>query len=313
MRAALRAGLGAAAAGFVLFTAAAFSARLGFPFELFSHFTPQLAVAGAFLLGAVIALNWRPVAVLLLVLTTTLSVRWADIPPFLEPNGDTSDGNLLTVASFNMWGHADAAREFAAYAAQNGADILALSEAYNISEAEIASLFEDWPYKLRAAGGRVIGAPLDRRIYLLSRYPLSQVDTAGQSRPERPILLAVADTPVGPVQLAAIHPFPPYSHAALTDRNANFDTLAALVAEHGRFVVMGDLNTTPWSPDFRRLPGRRAGDTRNRPTWVTRYPLLGLPLDHVLAGPAFELVHAETALAMGSDHRAVLARLTVRE
>lgn len=309
MRASLRVLLGVAICGLLVCIAAALSARIGFPFELFSHFTPQLAVISAFLLGAAIALRWRRIAIALVAVTALMGARWAWIPPFMEPSGGQVTDKTLTVASFNMWGREEAAREFAAYAAQNRADILALSEAYNISHAELVVLFAEWPHTITVSSARVIGAALDRPIYLFSRYPLSRIDTTGLTRPERPILAAIAQTPSGPVRIAAVHPFPPYSPDALSDRNATFSALTDLAPEDGRYIVMGDLNVTPWSPGFALLPGRRVGDPRFAPTWVSRFPLLGLPLDHVLTGTAFEAGRVDTAPAMGSDHRAVLAQL----
>jgi endonuclease/exonuclease/phosphatase (EEP) superfamily protein YafD len=84
----------------------------------------------------------------------------------------------------------------------------------------------------------------------------------------------------------------------------------------GRVVVLGDLNLTPWSATFHRFV-REAGlsdNPRERglvATWLSRFPLFGLALDHVLAGHGVEIVQSRVGRDVGSDHFAVTAHLAL--
>lgn len=88
-------------------------------------------------------------------------------------------------------------------------------------------------------------------------------------------------------------------------------------AEHGvPLVVCGDLNSSQFSPVYRRL-GRdlidvqRAAGARARPTWPSRLPLFRI--DHVFASPSLRVARCEVrrdALSsVASDHLPLLAEL----
>ena len=79
----------------------------------------------------------------------------------------------------------------------------------------------------------------------------------------------------------------------------------------GPAAVAGDLNTTPWSREFRRLlaqsdldgPLLRPGNFPAKLGWA------GLPIDYVLAGGGLRVAAAEPGPDLGSDHRPAVTRL----
>ncbi len=96
----------------------------------------------------------------------------------------------------------------------------------------------------------------------------------------------------------------------------------AVVAERAaavrdrQVVVMGDLNTTPFSPRFLDL-ARRGGladaaiGGRWRTTWISRFPPFGLTLDHVLLGAGLRPLGRRVADGIGSDHFPVIVDLAI--
>lgn len=92
-------------------------------------------------------------------------------------------------------------------------------------------------------------------------------------------------------------------------------TTAALAAERSDLLLIGDLNTTPWSPQLRALE-RVAGLRHARrgrgllPTWAADpWHLMTLPIDHALVKGAPRVVHFATLEWTESDHRPLRLRL----
>ncbi len=79
----------------------------------------------------------------------------------------------------------------------------------------------------------------------------------------------------------------------------------------GPAAVAGDLNTTPWSREFRRLLAQSGldGPLLRPRTLPARLGWAGLPIDHVLAGGGLRVAAVEPGPDLGSDHRPVVARL----
>jgi len=91
-------------------------------------------------------------------------------------------------------------------------------------------------------------------------------------------------------RLIATHPLPPMRRAALELRDDQLRRLRQeVLAQPGPVVVLGDLDTSPWSRTFAELlEGTPLRDARRGtgvlPTWrATLLPVV--PIDHVLVGP----------------------------
>jgi endonuclease/exonuclease/phosphatase (EEP) superfamily protein YafD len=85
-----------------------------------------------------------------------------------------------------------------------------------------------------------------------------------------------------------------------------------------RFVLMGDLNMTPWSQGLQRLdrllPLQRV--TRAQPSWPaplnmfgTRLPFPVMPIDHIYATPDLSPGSVARGPFIGSDHYPVIVRV----
>jgi len=311
VRGAGRHGLAAALTLYALALALWLAAPLGFPAEALRHGTPHLAVIGVWLASTAYALSgWRTA---LAPATPVLVLSWVWITTdFIAPEPD-APGAPFTVAAFNAHGSAEALARAAAWLQAENVDVIALSEVETMEPDQLRELFSRHPHLLYDTETVDFpGSQFTTRIALLSRYPLRGFgDGAEESDPsyERPALLARLQAPTAPIILAVAHPFPPRTQGAVVRRGAMFRDLGLILSEEERFIVMGDLNVSVWSPDFNRLPGRRAGDPRfvtTFPAWLARG---GIALDHILVDDSFTLRRAEVGPDLGSDHRPVLAEL----
>ena len=143
-------------------------------------------------------------------------------------------------------------------------------------------------------------------IGLLSRLPLRDIART-DSEDGIPSLAATVDTAQGPVRVIAVHPMPPLAPRWQQARDDLLRTLAR-DAQARPTVVAGDLNATPWSRALAgaaRLGLRRA--TGLAPTWPSAH--VGIPIDHVLAGPGWRRGETARGPDIGSDHRPIRAVL----
>lgn len=143
-------------------------------------------------------------------------------------------------------------------------------------------------------------------IGLLSRLPLREIMRT-DSADGIPVLAATVDTAQGPVRVIAAHPMPPLAPHWQQARDDLLRTLAR-EAQTRPTVIAGDLNATPWSralADAAGLDLRRA--TGLAPTWPSAH--VGIPIDHVLAGPGWRRGKTARGPDIGSDHRPIRAVL----
>lgn len=162
-------------------------------------------------------------------------------------------------------------------------------------------------------------------IALLSKYPLdaaATLDLVGEDYPA----LAAKITPGGwpaALTLYGIHPPPPISGELARHRDRYMEKLAALVAANGAepTVVLGDANSTPWSPRFRDfVRASRLRDCQGGlgllATWpavTAQYsPLLGIPIDACLVSAKLHVAARHAGPGLGSDHLPVLTELRLR-
>ncbi len=145
-------------------------------------------------------------------------------------------------------------------------------------------------------------------IALFSRFPFRHCRTVEIGPAGVPSIVAEVATPQGPCTVVATHPLPPGGREYSRLRNEQLAALAAFVRQTAPpLLLVGDLNTTPWSPHFTRLlrdSGLRdsARGWGVQPTWPDFNPLLRIPIDHLLHAPGISIVKRRVGPPAGSDH-----------
>lgn len=127
-----------------------------------------------------------------------------------------------------------------------------------------------------------------------------------------------------PVTLVLVHPVNPVLQDWYRRQGIHFDWW---VSERPKYrenlILMGDLNTAPWSSSFRHLI-RETGlrDSQEgfglQPSWPRRTPILPvellplIPIDHVLVSEKFVVLKRELGPDVGSDHLPIYVELGLR-
>ena len=187
-------------------------------------------------------------------------------------------------------------------------DVVWLVEITDKWMTQLDSLDDLYPHRLIEPTGPHSG------LALLSRYSLASAEI-------RPLagtrfLVATLEVHGHPLALGVIHTASPVWGTRVARRNDQLQALAGIRREFAdrEFVLMGDLNTSPWSLAFRRLTAetelRNAADGFGYlPTWPAGWPWLEIPIDHCLVSDGIVVRDFRTAGPTGSDHLAVYAAL----
>lgn len=234
---------------------------------------------------------------------------------------DREPGDLVVLA-WNTLGDAPGPEAIAELALEQDADVVALPETSHEAGVRVAELLAAAGRPMQLIELRFDDVSKARSTVLLVSEALGayeRVDGVGTT-PTLPSVVAAPVDGSGPVLVAA-HPVAPVP--AEFDRwRAGLDWLAERCADpDADVIVAGDLNSTldHWASlgSDRGLAGcrdiARATGSAAVGTWPTVLPpLLGAPIDHVLATDrwtpvAFHVI--DSADHGGSDHRPVVAHL----
>lgn len=291
---------------FCLVSAASLFGRAVWMFELLTHFRVQYVVAGAVLALALVALRrWigAGVATALAIANAVPVLPYVAAPPPFPGDGSTMVARVMAINLRHRFGDVDAVVDLIR---AERPDVVLLTELLPRHLDALESLGDVLPYRIDS-GARGIFETL-----LLSRLPIASWRIHHPASRFLPVIEArLCPEPDGPgacLTVIALHaPRPDFRRG-----RPQIETLA-LVAERAaaiadrRVVVLGDLNTTPFSHQFRDLTMRggladAALGTSWRTTWISRFPPFGLTLDHVLVGAALRPLARRVAGDIGSDH-----------
>lgn len=287
-----------------------FLAADGWFLELTSHFRIQLAFV-LLLLAAGMAFQRRHGAVVVLLLGALINGGLVLAVARPQPSPVVSQGVPLRVVSLNVHTSNQQQERVVSYLRQNDADVVVLLEMDERWARAVEVLNDRYPHRVVEAREDNFG------IVLLSKKPFVRSQAVDLPGSEVPSIDVTLDVDGVQVPVLGTHPVPPATPAYAAERNRQLASIATWAASHsGKAVVLGDLNTTPWSPYFDRLlsEGRlvRAHPRWGlEPTWMADQPWVSLLLDHVLVSPGIGVTSVEVGPDVGSDHRPVRADLVI--
>ncbi len=289
--------------------------KAGWLFDLAVHFTPHLIVAG----GAICLFclwqqrqSWALVVVFFM-LPHLISV--ISFSSFATPSSLTEkveEKKIVRVASANLWQREKALEALALMSKAQNADVITLLEAPRVDCAKLYKLFPGHQF-CTLVNETSAGNLMKRPIAVLSKTEPKRIEVyTPQGLDDRAILNLEYTVDEAVVQIVATHPPAPGYPTNMVNRDALMMHATKMIDTEARYIFMGDFNMTPWSKAFRAIPGKRAGDPRLVSTWLTKLPLLGLPIDHIFFGGSLTLLETDIGGATGSDHRPIFASFAVK-
>lgn len=215
---------------------------------------------------------------------------------------------VLTILLFNVRTENRTPERVLEYLQRTRADIVVLQE-----------LNESWVQRLKpwSKEWNHLEYPQDDNFGLAvySRLPRRKPTYDPMRDTTSPALSAVFLFDEKSVEVLAVHPLPPGRGETWSIRNRQYESIAEWCRQGpGNRIVVGDLNSGPWSPFFRRLVrDGRLTDTRRGfgvvPSWPAMTPILWISVDWVLVPEKLQVVGVERGPDLGSDHYPHIVRL----
>jgi endonuclease/exonuclease/phosphatase (EEP) superfamily protein YafD len=281
--------------------------------ELATHFRLQYALtASACVILLIVFRSWKFLPVAL----ACAAINWAFIFPYyataVRRAVDPSAGLHLRVMLANIQWDSNNYAALTAAINQERPDIAVLQEFTEEWQNQLQSLRAEFPYCELAP------RPSGSGMALFSRYPITKVEVLSLDLSSHVALHVTVDVQGSKLSILALHPQTPIGLDKLANRNQQFARAAVLMKETaGPKLLIGDLNTTMWSPYFSDLI-RDSGlhDARLgfglRPSWPVPLPgFLQLPIDHCLVGNDLTVESIRVGTSTGSDHRPLIVDLNL--
>lgn len=274
--------------------------------ELASHF-PVQALIVAFITLPVMARDGRYGLVVLLLAAAALNAR--PLLPYLD-RGQSATAEGFDFAAVNLRGGNRNSERFERWLADAQPHVVALAELNHRHTEAMNRLDGIYPARSMHPGYDNFG------IGLMSRFPIVTTERFYLGDVS-PAIAAEIQTPDGVIDVIAIHLRPPISPNQAARRNQQLVALAELAAERRHpLVILGDFNTTPYSPKLQRLlaDGGLADTSRGRGisyTWPRGLPLFRVPIDLCLVSTEFEVLNQRLGPAIGSDHWPLVTSLAL--
>lgn len=278
-----------------------FAAPLGWPFELAAHFRLQYAVS-LLVYATIVTLRSRFIsASLYLALALINSLPMLPYLP-LRSTAPVGGGPALRLLLINVHSDNPHAGRVLDLVKNTAPDVLLLQEVTTRWIDELESLRANYPHSVSEPREDNFG------IALFSRLPLERAAIVYLGNAEVPSIEAELLIGQQRVLLVGTHSVPPANPSYFKLRNGQLQAVALRVLSWpGPAIVLGDLNTTPYSPVFTDLLRvSRLRDTaacfRLRGTWPATLPPMRIPLDHCLVSSNFVALKRQAGPRVGSDH-----------
>lgn len=281
------------------------------PFELVTNFPVQLAIVAVIVMVAALTLRAQLTAVLAALALVVNAIVVSGIM-FGDPRAATV-GPRVSVGHLNAQTRHIDVDELGRYLESTRPDVFIVLDPI---QSDVPALTRAAPgFRVRMVGSNEVRDSDFVRTVVLSRSAIDHVrhpEDRGFGKTAVELTIAAEPTVIDLVAFGTDAPTTP-SRANARDRTLN--AAARWSVDHpDRRVVMGDFNATPWSPSFHRLV--RDGDLFDslsgyglQVSWPESNPLLRIPIDHLLLGPALAAVERGTGPSFGSQHRSLLVTL----
>ena len=277
-------------------------------FDLFAHFRVQYMQLCLILIGIALWQRRNKQAVALILLAC---LNYAFVLPLYFGKPATATEKPIRAMLINL-NAGNGNTEQVLEAIRNAdPDILLLEEVTPKWAHELAVLETHFPYRVAEPQAGCFG------IMLLGKVPLEHGTVVEIGDAGAPSITADAYLPQGAISIIATHPLPPINADYSRHRNHQLAALPDLVKmQQHPVLLMGDLNTSPWSSCFTRL--LRDSGLKNsmesfgfQPTWPANMPFLRIPLDHALHSPEIKIYNRMVGGNVGSDHFPVIVDFSV--
>ena len=287
----------------VVVTLASYLGRTYWLLELFTHFRMHLATG--LILVLLVALARRRLAVAV-VAAVVAAANLLPMLPYITPGPPQAEASQagIRIMSANVSLHNGDYAALRTAISQENPDVVGLQEVTDKWLDELSSIRADYPFTVLRPEDGAYG------LALFSRFPMREVRSSPYR--EEGIQTAVSvdlEVRQKSVTLVLAHLKAPTTPRNAALRNRQIDRLAAMIRNdrNDEQILVGDFNTTPWSPNY--LPLETEANLTNaargrgyQATWPVGLGFLKIPIDHCIVSTGLRVRQMRTGKDIGSDH-----------
>jgi endonuclease/exonuclease/phosphatase (EEP) superfamily protein YafD len=291
-----------------------------------------IQLTGLAVLAALFALLLRRWLRLVVLAALAVTLSWPILAQQRSEAAIVTDPARLKIVSVNLWRLAGSHRRTIDALLASDADIIGLIEATPQWRPDLAPLLSKYPYRVDC-----FAIDHECSTMLLSRLPIVK-PIAGRTWKATPIVAGGELLWQGrPITVLATHWFRPHLRSTESRWGADDPARAAYLAkglplsrqvgQAGLFakylnrqprdlMVMGDLNSVPWSRVQRAFRARTGLDSQAgwSSTWPSFLPWpLRLPIDHILVRGHLVVTKLSAGPETDSDHFPIVAEIGWRD
>lgn len=301
--------LGASGALVGIATVAGLAGCLWWPLDLAAHFRVQYLMASTVLALLYLAGRRRREAAAALTLVAINGVLVLTVLVGPAPPADTGAPRLrVLLINVNTRG-GDPVR-VGAYVKDVDPDVLVLEEIDHRWLTALVDVRERLPYDTVETRGDNFGIGM----WCRTKPARSEIVYLGPA--EVPSVMAELPLGEGTLGILSTHAVPPGGKEESSWRDGQLDEVGRYLArQQVPYLLVGDLNATPWSCAYRRLV-RSAKLTRGMrgrvgTTWPVGLWPLRIPIDHALHTAGVRIANIQVGPDVGSDHFPMLVEVSL--
>lgn len=216
------------------------------------------------------------------------------------------------IISINIFSQNNEYQYLKEYMSEETADVIVLQELTPAWQKNVKFIREKYPYYKEEVRSNNFG------IAIYSKTPLDTVITRNYIDEMHPSLIGQLKVNGKVVSILATHPVPPLPNQARFERrNKQYKLLKeeidAMPTEN--IILIGDLNSTVYSPNFKwlqsdKLKDARAGFGLNN-SWNAFFPLLRTNIDQCWVSKNIKVTNFYRGKDIHSDHFPIVAELKI--
>ncbi len=277
-----------------------FASLIAIMVAIYHRKSAYIAAAGIIISLSVWQLNTSPV------LSSFVVKDKLPSPSSSTPSQSMQEPLEIRIAHINLFGKTTAVEKLLKWAKETQPDIIAMTELPGgIPESDILyDLFKIYSYRTFSEDGG------PTRTLIASRFPITDHQTWSRYISRAEITHASGRV----LSVYSLHPPPPFTPIMEYRRDVIISRAFDMAGKtDGPTIVLGDFNTAPWTAHMKNN-SKEAGMARVEyrtlaTTWMSKFPFIGLPIDHIYTSSQFQRIETHTGPSLGSDHYPLIASL----
>jgi endonuclease/exonuclease/phosphatase (EEP) superfamily protein YafD len=293
-----------------LFTVNGYLGKYWWVFDLNSHFPVQYGICTFLLAIVFLAIRRYKIAIVFFAFAVINLIHVSSYFWFGKHSVDQSK-SVLRVVQMNVYTqnlNYDLVKKFVQ---ESNPDVIVMEEVNRKWMKNLADLKMKYSYIVKQPSEDNFG------IALFSKLPLDNSEIIYLGDSDVPSITAEIKVGKKQIKILGTHPLPPINADYTALRNQQLDAIAEYLGGwRGSVILLGDLNTTPWSHNFQKLlrdttlidSGHGEGF---QTTWPAKLFLFRIAIDHCLISRDLAVVSRTVGPNVGSDHLPLVVDIAV--